>query len=146
MLFSCLKTEHGKKHGAMDPVPAVQEVGPPLLETAASLPSAQVINGFLDKKQTNKKKSRRVLNMTMNPQMVHASLFLICLCGLHIGPFCCMPHCDHVLLFPINFYFYDMRWSQALFNEDLKLEGFIEGGREVKPCVTSTGIQNTRSS
>lgn len=50
MLFSCLKPEHGKKHGAMDPVPAVQEVGPPQLETAAPLPSAQVIRAFKEKK------------------------------------------------------------------------------------------------
>lgn len=56
MLFSCLKTEHGKKHGAMDPVPAVQEVGPPLLETAAPLPSAQVISAFFKFKEKKKKK------------------------------------------------------------------------------------------
>lgn len=35
----------------MDPVPAVQEVGPPLLETAASLPSAQVMSAFLKLKK-----------------------------------------------------------------------------------------------
>lgn len=40
------KTEHGKKYGAVDPVPAVQEVGPSLLETAAALPSAQVRNAL----------------------------------------------------------------------------------------------------
>lgn len=51
MLFSCLKPEHGKKHGAMDPVPAVQEVGPPQLETAAPLPSAKVISAFNEKKK-----------------------------------------------------------------------------------------------
>lgn len=35
----------------MDPVPAVQEMGPPLLETAAPLPSAQVISAFNEKKK-----------------------------------------------------------------------------------------------
>lgn len=40
-----------------------------------------------------------------------------------------MLHCDHVFLFAINFYFDDLPWSQAVFNEDLKLEGFIEEGR-----------------
>lgn len=35
----------------MDPVPAVQEVGPPLLETAAPLPSAQVISAFKGEKK-----------------------------------------------------------------------------------------------
>lgn len=50
MLFSCLKPEHGKNHGEMDPVPAVQEVGPPQLETAAPLPSAKVISAFKGKK------------------------------------------------------------------------------------------------
>lgn len=34
----------------MDPVPAVQEVGPPQLETAAPLPSAKVISAFKGKK------------------------------------------------------------------------------------------------
>lgn len=72
MLLFCLKTEHGKKHGAMDPVPALQEVGPPLLETAAPHPSAQVISAFLCKK---KKTSRQVLNVTRNLKMVHAYLF-----------------------------------------------------------------------
>lgn len=40
----------------MDPVPAVQEVGPPLLETAAPLPSAQVISAFLNLRGKKKKK------------------------------------------------------------------------------------------
>lgn len=40
-----------------------------------------------------------------------------------------MLHHDHVLLFAISFYFDDLPWSQAVFNEDLKLEGFIEEGR-----------------
>lgn len=53
MLFSCLKPEHGQKHGAMDPVPEVQEMGSPLLETAAPLSSAQVISAFKGKKKLN---------------------------------------------------------------------------------------------
>jgi len=40
VLISCLKTEHGKKYRAMDPIPAAQEVGSPLLEASTPLTSA----------------------------------------------------------------------------------------------------------
>lgn len=46
----------------MDPVPEVQEMGSPLLETAAPLSSAQVISAFKGKKKTKLifKKSKQV--------------------------------------------------------------------------------------
>lgn len=46
----------------MDPVPAVQEVGPPLLETAAPLPSAQVISAF--------KGEKKIKNILQNSKQV----------------------------------------------------------------------------
>lgn len=93
VLFSCLKPEHGKKHGAMDPVPAVQEMGPPLLETAAPLPSAQVISAF------NKNKMKNILKKSKQVWQPENVLCLINFqsYGLYVLPFSCVLHCDCVL-------------------------------------------------
>lgn len=53
-----------------------------------------------------------------------------------------MLHCDHVLLFARDFYFDDMHRGQAFFIEDLKLEGFIDGGEA--SCNTNRGAKDKK--